>query len=50
MKRRTLLTLVLGLSLQTFDQSYQQTANGLKTNLQSMNVEIQFLSTKSSAN
>jgi len=44
MKRFTLLTLVLGLSLLTFGQSYQQTANGLKTSLQSMNVEIQFLS------
>lgn len=44
MKRLTLLTLVLGLSLQAFSQSYQQTTNGLKTNLQSMNVEIQFLS------
>jgi alpha-D-xyloside xylohydrolase len=44
MKRLTLSILLLALTTLSFGQSYQQTANGLKTNLQSMNVEIQFLS------
>ena len=40
MKRNTLLVLLLAMSTLAFGQSYQQTATGLKTSLQSMNVEI----------
>lgn len=44
MERTTLLAILLAMTSLTFGQSYQQTATGLKTSLQSMNVEIQFLS------
>ena len=43
MKQHTLLIVLLALTTFSYGQSYQQTSNGMRATIQSMNVEIQFL-------